>query len=167
MKAVAAPLASTELLLQLLVYGKGCRVHGSSDVGPETRRLQLLCALGLWAALRHSVFATDFIPRWRADPERDYILHLFSNDALHLFTDVGRLTETVEHLTYSPLPSGMGLQKGLTAYFKEERGFRVPLLAPQHEFDWLLEAVSLASLHSVAGLPALPGHGHVESPKRP
>ena len=52
-----------------------------------------------------------------------YSLRPFPSDALHRFTalsGIGRLTETVTHLTGSPLPLGMGLHTGLTVYFKDE-----------------------------------------------
>ena len=63
--------------------------------------------------------------------------------------------------THSPMPPGMGLRSGLRAHFEALLYF----LAAQHEFDWLPEAVSLAYLHVLAGLSALPGHRHLEHPK--
>ena len=73
---------------------------------------------------------------------------------------VGRLPETVKHLTGSPWPLGMGLRSGLTAYSKEEFEAFVFL-------DGFLEAVSSVYTRVLAGLSVLPDHGRLELPKRP
>ena len=170
LNGVVAPFrAPSRLLRQLLVHEQDRRGHGSShsrqaaipsrsrDFDPETRRLQLRHAFGLWVSLRHPIFTTGSMPFWLADAAKEttalsvlfsfhYFLRLFH--ATHFIASprspgIGRLPETVKHLAVSPCPLGMGLRSGLTVYFEgRDRGLRVPLPPAQYEFDGFPEAVS-------------------------
>ena len=81
---------------------------------------------------------------------------------------IGRLPETVKHLTGSPWPSGTGLQSGLTVYFDEEF----------EAFVFLFLQLSTSSTgflrRSLRGTPSywldflsLPVHGRLALSKRP
>ena len=153
LNGVVAPFqAPTKLLRQLLVQKQDRRCHGSSPrrqaailsrsrvFDPGTRRH----AFGLWVSLRHPIFKTGSMPCWLA-----VYFHATHFIASPRSPVIGRLPETVKHLTGSPWPSGMGLRSGLTDYFKEEFEAFVFL-------DGFFEAVSSVYTRVLAGLSVLP-----------
>ena len=142
LNGVVAPFqAPTRLLRQLLVHEQDRRCHVSSHSRQATP-----LGLAIWTKV-HVVTpsgcgchcATPFLRRVRCRSGSQTLqkrqrlfpyCSLFSTfcvfvHATHLIASprspgIGRLRETVKHVTGSPWPLGMGLRSGLTAYFKEE-----------------------------------------------